>query len=644
MFRYKFLEADIKKAIKYLKTKKGKLQQKPWVTKFEKDLKVDKHTLRYKGLEIIPKERIDAFLRKRILSKEADISTSRDSAYYQISKENVGVSRRDIMEWLRKQKSLGENREALRTPQVKKGPKLNGFVFETDLVFIKRDDLIAQNPRFERTGYDIQYCVTTVEKTTGLTRLDHSIFKRQADVTPIVKRQLTEMCAQLGVSPKKVALWSDKGGEFSKPDLEKFVRDYRYVTLGSSCENKNKIFQRVFYRILKNRQAIDVKTAIKKCQVQMNKSLLTLHKMSANEVAEKVKRKEINSLKVYNSSRKDHVSNTKTKELQVGDMVRLLVKKTKLDSFYKSYKNKTFTAQVFKIVKKTKKAPYKYKVEGKSRYFLIDYLLKSALRDTKSKDLIKGRDLIQGIADKAMDKKERVKFENEIEANRKRLLDLQAKGDVVLPTVDRGIKNLNKIRHMQAKSEKVLAAINDYEQEQKRKAKEKGYKLIPLKPIKYVGIKVKDAAYDPIEDIMDLDEDEPKPKKPKKVKPKPKPKRKARQVKPQRKPKNAPFYEQFGPSGDIPTDEEEEKAAKKKKRVPVRRQDVNLKKRLVKEYTAQGHKVLRMQKRFGKVKGDKLDRLIRDIEIEITKGQEMAKVIKAKKYKKTYLNLSFFSQ
>ena len=106
MFRYKFPEADLKSAVKYLKTKKGRLQQKPWVLKYESDLKVKDGKIRYKDKEIIASENIDDYLRRRVCSKAADINTSRDSAFYQLSKEVVGVSRRAIMEFFRKQKQL----------------------------------------------------------------------------------------------------------------------------------------------------------------------------------------------------------------------------------------------------------------------------------------------------------------------------------------------------------------------------------------------------------------------------------------------------------------------------------------------------------------------------------------------------------
>ena len=72
MYRYKFTDRDLKNCAKYLKTKKGKLQQKPWVTKFESDLTTKLGKVFYKEKEIIPKERLDAFLRKRIFSKDAE--------------------------------------------------------------------------------------------------------------------------------------------------------------------------------------------------------------------------------------------------------------------------------------------------------------------------------------------------------------------------------------------------------------------------------------------------------------------------------------------------------------------------------------------------------------------------------------------
>jgi hypothetical protein len=502
------------------------------------------------------------------------------------------------------------------------------------------------------------------------------------------------MCTDLGVAPSSVESWSDLGGEFSKTDLEKLVRTHRFVRLGPSVENVNKIFQRCFYRILKNRQAISVPVAIKKSQNQMNKALKGLHKMSADEVAKKVKSGEVNSVKVYNSTRKDHVSNTKTKELQVGDHVRLLVKKAKADTFYKSYKNKSFTAQVFKIFKRTKKQPYKYQLKDKGRYYLIDYLLKSAPRDTKSKDLIKGRDILQTKVDKENEEKEEKRLTKEIDENRKRLLKLKEKGDIILPSVERGIKNLNKIKNLQAKSDKIFAYLDELQAEYEREKEKQGVKLKPKKPLKFqVGRKVKDEDYDPADDLLDeLENPEPRAK----VKRKPRPKKPAvKRVKPKLPaasiPKNpipkttnrASEYDIFrarhnwmdreeklfpvsypNPRNKAEKKEFAERTAawnkfekymaaapprflkrfQKPKGPQPKIESTRVKQKLVTEFKTQGNIVLRLQKQLKKAQGDKLDRLIRDIETEIQKGQEMTKVLKAKKYKNLKLNLGFFFQ
>ena len=68
------------------------------------------------------------------------------------------------------------------------------------------------------------------------------------------------------------------------------------------------------------------------------------------------------------------------------------------------------------------------------------------------------------------------------------------------------------------------------------------------------------------------------------------------------------------------------------------------KREILKQYKAQGNLVLKLQKQMGKAKGEKMGRLLRDMEEQIKKGQEMAKLIKAKKYKNTKLNLDFFFQ
>ena len=165
MNRYRFTDKDIGTTIKYLKTKKGHLELPKWAEKYNDDLKVKDNKLYYKEKLIVSREKLDGYLRKRLYDKKADLTTGRDSMHYQLMKEVIGAPRRVIMEFLRKQKSLGETRSALPKAKVSGGPRLKGLVVETDLCFIKKDDLVNCKPRFEKTQkQELVYCITSSGK------------------------------------------------------------------------------------------------------------------------------------------------------------------------------------------------------------------------------------------------------------------------------------------------------------------------------------------------------------------------------------------------------------------------------------------------------------------------------------------------
>ena len=325
MFRFKIKETDVKKVKTYLKKKDGPLPM--WGFRFKSDLKLNGDKLTFKGKEVIPMEKQDAFLRKRLYSKEADLATSRDACFYTLQKEVVGISRRTIMEFLRKQKTL-EARAALPEPKQHSGKKLKKkqFAFEFDLCFIRKADLVRANKRFEdRHGHNLVYCVTTVEKATSICRLGLVHYKDQKLVTPMVIAHIKSICSEIGVPPAECVAYSDKGTEFGKAAISKIVKTYKHVSMGGCVEKKNAQLQASFYQILKNRQALTIKTALAKTQNLLNKTYSHTHKRTPEEVGEQVKSGEYDAIKGYNDKRKTHISNSKTKELQIGDYVRLQI-------------------------------------------------------------------------------------------------------------------------------------------------------------------------------------------------------------------------------------------------------------------------------------------------------------------------------
>ena len=101
------MKADIAKAIKFVQTNKGHLDVAPWVEKFKSQLKVKNKKLYFEDREIVAREDVDNYLRKRLYSKQDDaIQMSRDAAHYQLLKETVGITRRKLMDFLKAQRTL----------------------------------------------------------------------------------------------------------------------------------------------------------------------------------------------------------------------------------------------------------------------------------------------------------------------------------------------------------------------------------------------------------------------------------------------------------------------------------------------------------------------------------------------------------
>ena len=279
MHRYKFLERDFPAAIAYIKKGTKTVDTPTWALKFKSDLTTSNKNIFYQKKEIIPKEKVNTYLRKRIYDKSAVVPFGRDSAFYLLKSEVVGVGRRPIMEFLRSQKSLGQVRPAVAQPKQKSGEKLKGYVLETDLVFLKRQDVRKMNSRIaDSMEKELSYICVTVEKTTGLTQCTFikapKEYKSEEDiklkgskiVTPIVKKHIKYFAKTLKQNEKSLIMRMDAGGEFDRKELAKVLKSVKVVPMGPSVENRNQTAQRNLFRILKNRQAETIEEAVEKAK------------------------------------------------------------------------------------------------------------------------------------------------------------------------------------------------------------------------------------------------------------------------------------------------------------------------------------------------------------------------------------------
>jgi hypothetical protein len=275
-----------------------------------------------------------------------------------------------------------------------------------------------------------------------------------------------------------------------------------------------------------------------------------------------------------------------------------MIKSIKDSLSFKSYKDKTYSKEVYKITAKTKKKPYKYRVgrKGSRTWMLIDKLLKSAPRDHTTNLRINARTTLQKKADDANEAKLEKKIEKDFKEHIKRLEQQKKRGQLTL-NIAKSITNLKNIKDMWKRDGRAKKLIDDAQKDWERQMLRKGLKVGKQKRMKK-GVELPDEDY----------------------------------VLPDEQPEE---------DGD-----EEEKQAEvhpPKKAKKVRK----TKAWYVKKFSSLADKVLKQQARLDNVEGESLDRLIRDIQVNMQEGQELVKEIRAKKYKSREgirVNLDFFHQ
>ena len=431
MNRYKFFENDLPKVIKFLKS--GKSDNIPnWATKFKESLSVKQGTLFFDSKEIVPKEQIEKYLRKKLYSKDAKLPFGRDSAHYHLLKNTVGISRRACMEFLRSQKNLQESKPSLAKPKIRQGIPLKKLQIQTDLIFVRKDDLEAHNPKFgnDETLKKETYIITSVEAASGLCRLDYLTSKTQTNAA--LEKHIHWFAKKFGVSPSSLQVRSDKGSEYSMPRIKKLCPDYKFVSSATICERKNRQVQSNFYRILKNRQATSIVDALKKTESMCNDTVAKKHKRTPMEIVEDPETTNKHIIDRHNKTRATFKKGDNRGDFEIGDHVRVLApEKIRRGIGYKTYKGVAFEKSVHKIIKTTKRAKVKkYRLDDK-RWLTQDRLMKTNPVDQESQKLIRDRDDVEKKElDEHRKELRRIVKEKEDEAERKKL---EVKVDITKP-------------------------------------------------------------------------------------------------------------------------------------------------------------------------------------------------------------------
>ena len=457
MNRYQILEKDIPKVKAFLKN--GKTDGVPkWAIRFKDTLSVKNGKVFFEQTkQVVPKEQVETYLRDRLYSKSATLPYGRDSGHYKLLQESVGISRRVLMEFIRAQKNIQLSKPSLAKPKRKQGIKLKKLQLQTDLIFVRKDDLSASNPKFgnDETLKKETYIITTVEAASGLVRLSYLTSKDQTNGA--LEKHIHWFAKKFGVKPSSFAIRSDKGSEYSMPRIKKLCPDYKFVASATSCERMNRSVQANFYRILQNRQATSIVSALKKTATMCNNTVARKHGRTPMEVVDESDKKTI--LLQHNKSRKDFKKGDNRGDFKTGDWVRVMApEKVRRGIDYKTYKQNQYEKVVHKIIKTTTRAKVKkYRLDDK-RWLTQDRLLLAKPIDKESQKLIKERDEDE---------------QKELDEHRKNLQKEVAKKEAAKAGRGAALKGLKKLEQQHKASKEVDKAIEEDEKEPKEKKRVK---------------------------------------------------------------------------------------------------------------------------------------------------------------------------
>jgi hypothetical protein len=394
MNRYRFNEKTIVAAKKFLK---GEAKREPaFLKKFKGTVKEGKLYLDDKM--VVPKEKVDTFLRNKIY--EGKTPLSRDAAFYWISKNTVGVSRKAVDDWLKKQRVIREtDNQQATTKRPKRQVKTKGQL-HIDLVEIKWKDLPFEPKAMKDIGWEKMseeekaegedeinkgYFFGCVDALTSLAYFKFAKFKTYKYITPIAHAAFKWMSKQLGVPLKKMTVKSDMGSEFNWKKYQQWGLKTITVRRDAFIEAKNSHFQRVLYRLAKMNTTRDLHALTSKAMTQMNR---TVSSVSKKAPVENLKENVTDISKKYNAKRgKDSGVKIKKKALVPGkDKVRVQLKWAKDKKMYKAYKGKMWSKRNYVV--KAKKGS-RYTVNGKTYH--RDELKLTEDYDPKSERLLKKR-------------------------------------------------------------------------------------------------------------------------------------------------------------------------------------------------------------------------------------------------------------
>ena len=412
MNRFKFPQAAVDAAKKFLKSKKGTAPA--FITKFPGAFKVRAGELYADGKRVVPTESREKFLRDTVYGKKSEYPFGRDSLFAILKHEVMNVSKRDIEAFLNAQGPLVHRRAR---PKKEKREHLRSIkkigILSVDLAHIRAADFVRLFPAVGHgymgapgsKGYQQdRYFLNAVDLLTGYLFTDVTQSKKVAEIARKLKKLIENFEALTGVKVRQVEV--DKGGEFQSEVSRMFRKatvaekakgekdgpfwNVRLIqkTQNATVEQINAKMQRIFWNLVEQRRG-GFETTWKQAVKISNRTRNRRTGLNPEQAMKNI----VGGISVKQRTPKAGATERK-KAFAVGTKVRALKEvRAKGDSLgYKAYKGDHY-GPVYPIAKVKFIGVWpRYKVDTK--WVWGDELIRARPTDTKSQHLIVNRPIV----------------------------------------------------------------------------------------------------------------------------------------------------------------------------------------------------------------------------------------------------------
>ena len=335
---------------------------------------------------IVHEGEIDGYLRDAMLLPGSTVPLARDTGYHIVQTRTLGISRRAVAAFTKKQEVVQLTHQLLPRMQIAGRPLEGRGYLELDLVEAKGSDI----GKWVHHAVRNFYFVVMIDRLTGWIEVERSTKKEAKKIAPIVRKMIGNFAKALGTRVKYIR--SDAGSEFKAETQEVFkelkVRS-KFVKSGNRVENANRIYQRIWYRLMRLGRG-DLGELTSQAVGIFNNTKSSINGYTPLE-ALKVPDAELK--KKFNESKaRRPVANYKAETIVKGDKVRFLLEKVvgkhKEGLAYKSYRGKHWSPEVHTVVN-INTTTGKYYAAGSWRF--RDKLLKVPGVDKETKRKVDAR-------------------------------------------------------------------------------------------------------------------------------------------------------------------------------------------------------------------------------------------------------------